>query len=632
MTVTLSSNNTSVATVPASVTVAAGASTATFTVTTIAPATAASATLSATYSGVTKTAVLQVQPLAPTSVQLSPATVAGTAPSTGTVTLNGPAPSTPATVVTLSSNNTAVATVPASVTVPVGATTATFTVTTFNPAAATDVTISAARSGTTQSATLTVVPSILTSVALSPTTVVAGADSTGTITLSAAPPTGGAVIALSSNNASAVSMPATVTILPPSQSATFTLKSYPRTTGTSVTVTATYRSVARTAILTIQAADLSAVALSPTSVNGGAPSTGTVTLTGPAPPGGLVINLSSNNTAVATVPASVTVPEQSTTAGFTVTTFAVASDTSVVITATKGATNRTATLTVRNVLSLSLSPTSVVGGQSNSTGTVTLGAPAPVGGAVVTLASDNTSAATVPSSVTVLAGATQATFTVTSIAVPSTQSAGISATYNGVTRTSTLQVSYPALSTLALNPATVTGGLPSTGTVTLTGPAPTGGATVTLASANPAAAAVPASLTVPAGASTATFTVTTSPVASSSSIVITASRLDVTKTATLTVQPPSLLSLVLSPTSVTGGTSATGTVTLSDPAPAGGAVVALSSANPAVVAVPASIMVAPGATTATFKVTTYTVGSSTAVTLTATYNGTPRTAVLTVTP
>src|SRR2546425_10687720 len=63
------------------------------------------------------------------------------------------------------------------------------------------------------------------------------------------------------------------------------------------------------------------------------------------------------------------------------------------------------------------------------------------------------------------------------------------------------------LSSVTLNPTSVVGGNPSTGTVTLTAPAPAGGAVVTLVSTG-AVASVPASVTVPAGATSATFTVT----------------------------------------------------------------------------------------------------------------------------
>jgi hypothetical protein len=83
--------------------------------------------------------------------------------------------------------------------------------------------------------------------------------------------------------------------------------------------------------------------------------------------------------------------------------------------------------------------------------------------------------------------------------------------------------SAPALNTLTLNPSTVTGGKSVQGTVTLTGPAPTGGALVSLSSTNTAVATVPASVTVPAGATSASFNVTTSAVSSTNSLYINAS-------------------------------------------------------------------------------------------------------------
>src|SRR5260370_327296 len=110
-----------------------------------------------------------------------------------------------------------------------------------------------------------------------------------------------------------------------------------------------------------------------------------------------------------------------------------------------------------------------------------------------------------------------------------------------------------ALSSVTLNPVSVTGGNPSTGTVTLSGPAPSGGAVVSLTSNNTAAATVPATVTVPAGASSATFTVSTSAVAASTSVTISGSYGSGTQTASLTVTPPATLSLLgLNPVSVTG--------------------------------------------------------------------------------
>ena len=65
------------------------------------------------------------------------------------------------------------------------------------------------------------------------------------------------------------------------------------------------------------------------------------------------------------------------------------------------------------------------------------------------------------------------------------------------------------------------------------------------------------------------------------------------QSAGVTVTPgsagPTLSSLSLSPTTVTGGTSSTATVTLSSAAPSGGRVVALSSSNTAAATVPAAL-------------------------------------------
>ena len=188
---------------------------------------------------------------------------------------------------------------------------------------------------------------------------------------------------------------------------------------------------------------------------------------------------------------------------------------------------------------LSINPASVVGGNS-ATGTVTLSAAAPAGGMVVTL-SDNSAAATVPASVTVPAGATSATFAITTTSVTAATSATISATAGGVTRSATLAVNPAAaavtVSGVSLSPASVTGGNTSQGTVTLSGPAPSGGMVVTLASNNTAAATVPASVTVPAGATSATFTVSSKAVTASTSVLISATGGGVTRSATLTVNP-----------------------------------------------------------------------------------------------
>src|SRR6185369_12109053 len=111
-----------------------------------------------------------------------------------------------------------------------------------------------------------------------------------------------------------------------------------------------------------------------------------------------------------------------------------------------------------------------------------------------------------------------------------------------------------------------------------------------------------------------------------------ASRRFTAEAASPTPTPSSLSAVSVSPTSVVGGTTAQGTITLTGGAPSGGAVVTLSSANTAVVSVPASVTVAAGASSVTFGVNTSAVAANTSVTITATYAGVSRTTTLTVTP
>ena len=288
------------------------------------------------------------------SLSLNPTSVTGGNSSTGTVTLSGAAPTGGGTIA-LSSSNTAAATVPSSVTVAAGATSATFTVSTSAVAASTTVTISATYSGATRSASLTVTPAsppppTLSSLSLNPTSVTGGNSSTGTVTLSGAAPAGGATVALSSSNTAAATVPSSVTVAAGATTATFTVSTSAVAASTTVTIFATYSGATRSASLTVTPAPpppptVSSLTLNPANVFGGQSSTGTVTLTGPAPAGGAQVFLSSSNGA-ATVPSSVIVPAGATGTTFTVNTSFVLISTSATISASYNGTTRTATLGV----------------------------------------------------------------------------------------------------------------------------------------------------------------------------------------------------------------------------------------------------------------------------------------------
>jgi hypothetical protein len=189
-----------------------------------------------------------------------------------------------------------------------------------------------------------------------------------------------------------------------------------------------------------------------------------------------------------------------------------------------------------------------------------------------------------------------------------------------------------ALNSVSASPNPVVGGNPSTGTVTLTSAAPTGGAVVSLSSAS-TAVSVPGSVSVSQGATSATFGITTSVVTTQTLTTLTASYSGVSKTMTFTVNPAAsatLATLSLNPTSVKGGTPATGTVTLTAPAPSGGAVVTLTSSMPTLASVPQNVVVTAGTTSSTFNVTTAATKKNTLVTISASYAGATKTATITV--
>ena len=192
--------------------------------------------------------------------------------------------------------------------------------------------------------------------------------------------------------------------------------------------------------------------------------------------------------------------------------------------------------------------------------------------------------------------------------------------------------SGPALSALTLTPASFAGGCKtSTGKVTLTGPAPAGGAVVTLTDTNPAAS-MPASVTVPAGAATANFTITGVAVTANQTGTVTASYGGISKSGTLTVRPIGVASVSISPNPVVGPNSAVGTVTLECPAAPSNVTVTLTSSNPAVANVVPSIRVPAGSTTAPFHVSTADVSAVSYSNIRATANGVGKTVRLTVNP
>jgi trimeric autotransporter adhesin len=511
---------------------------------------------------------------------------------------------------------------PSTVNIPRGQTSGTFSFQAPNDNAATGFQVTASNPQTSATGTAVVdpagtAPSAL-SMTIAPVAPVAGTPATGVVTLASPAPAGGTTVSLASNNPAA--QVASAAVVPQGQtSAEFTVGTSPVTLPTAATITGTAGGATTSAALSVMplgTSTISGLTISPSSLTAGQIGTGTVTLASPAATGGGSVNLSSSGPAV-TVPVSITVPAGETTATFPVTASTVTSPSTATVTASS-ANSAAATVSVNpsvstptgplaTIASLSVAPSSVASGQT-ATGTVTLASAAPASGVVVGLASNNL-AATVPVSVTVPAGQTTATFPVSTNTVLTPATATITAV-SANTEAAVLTVNpasggQPALiSGFSISPATVSGGQSATGTVTLATPAPSAGALVNLASAN-SAATVPASVTIPAGQTTATVPVSTSTVSSSTTAIITATSANAMP-ATMTINPSSAAcvgNITLSRSEVIGGNSVNGTVGLTQPAPAGGQPVSLSSSS-ANANVPATVTVPAGQSSTGFTVGT----------------------------
>jgi hypothetical protein len=249
----LSSSNSNVS-VPASLSIPAGSASGSFTATAAAITGAnQTAVLTGTLGSSSQSASLTlVAPPQMSSLSCGATALAPGASTTCTVSLVAAAPA-EGVIVTLS-RSTAAITIPGTVGVAGGASTAQFTATAA--ASATDQTVtltaSAGSSSKTVSLTITTPPQI-SGMACSPASLTAGDSASCTVTLVAPAPAGGAAVALSSS-ASAITAPASVTIAAGMDSTQFSIESLASADSQTVTLTASLGSSSVTASIAIAAA------------------------------------------------------------------------------------------------------------------------------------------------------------------------------------------------------------------------------------------------------------------------------------------------------------------------------------------------------------------------------------------
>jgi hypothetical protein len=406
---------------------------------------------------------------------------------------------------------------------------------------------------------------ILHSLSLSDESVIGGETVIGTVTLLNPAPPGGVEVTIASRDTSLVAPPSKVFIPAGEFGATFNIATAPVSVPTRIVIDCGtafegYRAPENWLNLIPAGSpppppSLAALSLESRSIiGGGGTTTGTVSLTGPAPSGGASVWINGSMEGEVITPGPVTIPAGSVSANFTITAPQVNAYRYVLIQARYGSFggSHAKLLEIQpppagtpTLLAIDVRPRAVIGGQPTR-GMVSLIMPAPAEGGTVALSTSDPALAQVPPTVLIAPGNSANSFEITTARVFLQSSVRIDATAGGITKSFWMDLGSdpnapPLLQSVALNPTSVVGGGTSTGTVFLSAPAPSGGITITLATSSSIATA-PGIVTVPGGQTSANFTVTTRSVSSSTPVTVTAFY-DATRSATLTVtsgssQPP----------------------------------------------------------------------------------------------
>jgi uncharacterized repeat protein (TIGR03803 family) len=429
------------------------------------------------------------------------------------------------------------------------------------------------------------------------------------ITLPAGP--GGTTVAVSSDNPAAV-VPGSVVVDENASSGSVVINTIPVAKDTVASITLSLNGTLTAEALTVRTATVIGAVFRPATVVGGTIITATVTLSSPAASSGESVNFTCASGLVI-VPVSLQIPGGQTTASFNFLTKGVTTSTPTTVQFSRWGTSQTASVTLLPASITLLSPlaSTIVGGQQDTVSIAVDGLTA----SAITLESSDASL-TCPPSVTLPAGQIHTTFRVTSTLVTSDKAVTITATYGGSTKVCTINILAAKLSLLTIGPSPVIGGRPMQGLVAIAGAAPTGGAIVNVTSSS-AAVTVPSTVTIAAGAGYKYFPASANPVNVPTNVTITASLNGISKTGSVTVNPPILNAMSLSKISFKGGTGTSGTVYLNAPAGSQGVLVHLFLSNTSVASVAATVMIPAGQMSVPFGIESSATTKSAVVTVTA---------------
>lgn len=467
------------------------------------------------------------------SLTFLPATLAGGNNTAGTITLTGQATAASgAYTIGLSYDSTALSG-PGTVIVPVGSSTAGFTVSTQAVTATTPHTVTATFQGASINGSFTLTPVALASISVQPNPTPGGTTAAGTVSLNGPAPAP-IVVNLASTLKDAKLSAGSTTIATGASSAQFSISTSAVGAVESGQISANYNGVTVQIPFAISPPYLVSFHLSTTAIPSGAAVTGQVTLSTPVPTAGITVSLLYGTGL--TGPASVLVGASGA-ATFPVHAATVSSQVSTSVIAKLGTASLRANASIVPYVltSLSFSPKSIYG-TYGSTGKIQLNQPAPAGGLTVSIT--GTATISVPVSVKIGVGASYSTFLAKTGQTSATITRSIVATLSGKSVAGTITLQPLPIASVTFTSNKVLAGDTDSGSVNLgikVGPYST--AFIYLTSSNPSVASVPSGVYVAPGAISQGFVLTAHAVETVTNVTITAHFGTLSKSTVVAVYP-----------------------------------------------------------------------------------------------
>ena len=261
----------------------------------------------------------------------------------------------------------------------------------------------------------------------------------------------------------------------------------------------------------------------------------TVGLNEPAPAGGAKVFLAASSTKLITVPSSVVIAAGQTSAAVAIQAGYVPVTSNAIISASYVGQSVTIPISVAagppTLAGVSLSD------YNSGTFTIQLTGAAPVGGLTVQISIVGSSVLAGPSSVTVPQGALTASFAVLSCQMKTATTGLITASYQGIVKSTSVTYNAYAKPYFTLNGSTIKAGTDRHGNYGISAPAPVGGFTATLISSDPGALSVPATFYLAPGQNYSWFPISAGKVTQPTSVTVTAAYEGCLTTATVVVNP-----------------------------------------------------------------------------------------------